>query len=270
MPDDWVIEDTGGRDLVHTNDVAAYCTVFEAETSLAAAEQSHYWVATLMFKVEPPLRDGHTFAAADLRAGPLIICFICDQPWTPDADPRCPGEPDQPDQQPTTTDPPATPDRQPVATPAYAASAMNTDTVVACAHLAERSGAKGFELGYTRDDVPIPDAGWYAFVTYQGGRIITEEHRSPSAAALALAERLLAGATCKCTRPVTVNDTTPGCRWRLVGDRWQPGCNAPTLTVHGNRGDLTAAAATAMQARRNAPATGLPNTARRGKKKRRR
>lgn len=117
---------------------------------------------------------------------------------------------------------------------------MNSDVVVACADLAARAGARDFEIGHLRDDVPVEEAGWYAIASYQGARIMVDEHRSPSAAALALAERLLDGATCRCRRPVALNDDLPGCRWRLVGQRWEPGCDAPPLTVRDERGDHAA------------------------------
>lgn len=131
---------------------------------------------------------------------------------------------------------------------------VNEDVIVACADLAGRAGARGFEIGYLRDDVPTEDAGWYAVATYRGARLMTDEHRSPSAAALALAERILAGATCRCGEPVTLSDGGAGCRWRLTGRRWEPGCDAAPIPVPGDdRGDIaaiTAAAAAAREERR--------------------
>lgn len=117
---------------------------------------------------------------------------------------------------------------------------MNQDVIAACADLVERAGAAGFEIGHTGDDdTPASEARWYAVATYRGTRVIVDEHRSPSAAALALAERMLAGATCRCTRLVTLTDDREGCRWRLLGRRWEPGCDAAPLTLAaGQRGDL--------------------------------
>lgn len=118
---------------------------------------------------------------------------------------------------------------------------LSDDIVAACAHLADRSGASGFEIGHMHDDVPVEEAGWYATVTFQGARITVDEHRSPTAAALALAERLLSGATCRCMQPVSLSNDRPGCRWRLMGDRWTPGCDAaPIHVAGGQRGDYTA------------------------------
>lgn len=114
------------------------------------------------------------------------------------------------------------------------------DVVLAVADLAYRAGASGFEVGYLRDDVPVEDAGWYATAFYRGARITVDEHRSASTAAIALAERMLRGATCRCGRGVTLADDTPGCRWHLAGQRWEPGCDAPAVKVDANRGDLTA------------------------------
>lgn len=109
---------------------------------------------------------------------------------------------------------------------------------MACADLAGRSGAIDFALGYVHEDVPSEDAGWYAVARFQGARIQTDEHRSPSTAALALAERLLRDAMCVCRRRVVLSDAVDGCRWRLVGARWEPGCDAPPIRVAGARGDI--------------------------------
>jgi hypothetical protein len=117
---------------------------------------------------------------------------------------------------------------------------VNDDIVQACFHLADRAGAKDVEIGYLHDDVPTEQAGWYAQAAYQGARIITGDHASPTNAALALAQRLLTGATCRCRQPVTLTDDQPGCRWHLVGNRWEPGCDAPPLSVKGPRGDVLA------------------------------
>lgn len=117
---------------------------------------------------------------------------------------------------------------------------VNDDILAACAHLAERCGASGFEIGYLHDNVPVEEAGWYAHVTFRGARITADDHRSPTAAALALAERLLAGATCRCRRTVTLSDSQDGCRWRLLGARWEPGCDVAPIRVDGQRGDYAA------------------------------
>jgi hypothetical protein len=117
---------------------------------------------------------------------------------------------------------------------------LNEDVILACADLAGRAGALDFEIGYVHEGVPVEDAGWYAQVSYRGARIMTDEHRSPSLAAAALAERLLAGAACRCGQPVTLSDTREGCRWRLAGRRWEPGCDAPPIRIPAaGRGDPT-------------------------------
>lgn len=117
---------------------------------------------------------------------------------------------------------------------------MNEDAVLACADLVGHAGASEFEIGYLHDDVPVEEAGWYAVAKYRGARITAEDHRSPTTAAMALAERLLAGATCRCLRLVSLSDGVDGCRWRLAGQRWEPGCDAPPLNVKGGRGDHAA------------------------------
>jgi hypothetical protein len=117
---------------------------------------------------------------------------------------------------------------------------MYGDVVIACADLAGRCGASNFEIGYLHDDVPVEQAGWYAQVSFRGARIAVHERRSPTDAAMALAERLLRGAACRCRRPVALSDDTDGCRWQLVGKRWEPGCDAEPLHVRGERGDYAA------------------------------
>lgn len=118
---------------------------------------------------------------------------------------------------------------------------MNEDAIVACADLVGRAGASAFEIGYLHDDVPVEEASWYASASYRGARIVAEEHRSPTTAAMDLAERILRGAMCRCRKPVTLSDARPGCRWTLVGRRWQPSCDAEPIHVTGaDRGDLAA------------------------------
>lgn len=117
---------------------------------------------------------------------------------------------------------------------------LSGDVIEACADLVGRAGASEFEIGHIRDNCPAEEAGWYAIAKYQGARITTDEHRSPSAAALALAERLLSGATCRCRKPVSLDDKPGRCRWRLMGNRWTPSCDAPPVTVDGKRGDYAA------------------------------
>lgn len=118
---------------------------------------------------------------------------------------------------------------------------LNTDAVIACADLSDRAGASSFEIGWVHDDVPMEEAGWYATAIYRGAKLIVDEHRSPTGAALALAERILAGGTCRCGEPVTLADGQRGCRWRLMGQRWESGCDAPSIRMQaGQRGDHAA------------------------------
>jgi hypothetical protein len=129
--------------------------------------------------------------------------------------------------------------------------------VIACVDLVGRAGARESEIGWdcphvpdVSDDHNCAQVAWHATATYRGARIMVDRHRSPSAAALALAERLLSGATCRCRRPVSLSDQRGGCRWRLVGQRWEPGCSAPPITVaDGERGGMAA-----MQAALHRPA----------------
>lgn len=112
------------------------------------------------------------------------------------------------------------------------------DLVLACADLIDRAGAASFDIGYLDDQ---PPHRWYAHTQYRGARITVENHKSPTGAALALARRVLDGATCRCGQTVTLSDGEPGCMWRLVGARWEPGCDVPSIVVAaGGRGNLAA------------------------------
>lgn len=125
------------------------------------------------------------------------------------------------------------------------------DVVVAAANLAERAGAKSFEVGHT-DPVKGP-VTWHMTADYGDRQIIASGHPDPGAAALALADRLLTGAKCKCgglvalsvagafappetatmldgSDPVALR-TAEHCLWILVGDRWESSCDAPPLTI---------------------------------------
>lgn len=130
---------------------------------------------------------------------------------------------------------------------------MNDDIITACADLVDRAGATSFDIGYLHDNPDNP--GWYAIAYYQGARITADDHRTPAAAALALAERLLTRAACRCGDTVTLSDSRPGCRWQLRGARWEPGCDAPP--IHARRGDHAAMSRQAEnRAQRRAAAKG--------------
>jgi hypothetical protein len=119
---------------------------------------------------------------------------------------------------------------------------MNDDMVIACADLVGRAGATKFEIGHLHDDVPIERAGWYATAFYRGTRVSCDNQPSPTAAAHGLSEQLLAGATCRCGQ----SDHREGCRWRLIGPRWEPSCDAPPMKVPRDKhGDPVAMAAIA-------------------------
>lgn len=116
------------------------------------------------------------------------------------------------------------------------------DMLFATVKLVERVGATGFDVGYLNDDegVSSEDAQWYAQCKWQGAKVTVGGRCSPDEACLALCLRLLSGATCKCIRPVTIDDGEPGCRWRLMGDTWTPSCKVAAITVPGPLGDTAA------------------------------
>jgi hypothetical protein len=130
------------------------------------------------------------------------------------------------------------------------------DAFMACADLAVRAGASGFEFGYMNAEAEsVEDAQWWASASYKGAKLFVGDRKSPAEAGMALAERILQGGTCRCGEPVALSDSTQGCRWRLMGKRWEPSCDAPPIEVKGERGDY-GAIRTAAEAR-------MPNRAQR-------
>lgn len=122
-----------------------------------------------------------------------------------------------------------------------------TDYVHATTKLIEKSGASGFNIGYTDPENPH-NSKWYVEAYYDGARIMVDNLESPWAAMLVITNRILTGAKCKCGRLVATNDegayalsnpvmadgesftvdqakAAGMCRWRLVRDSWVPGCN---------------------------------------------
>jgi hypothetical protein len=139
------------------------------------------------------------------------------------------------------------------------------DPLIALAGLTDRAGARELQIAWTCPHTPgepdghsCPELTWSAHATYQGARVMAERHRTPNGAAIALAERLLTAAVCRCGLRVALGDDTAGCRWQLMGQRWTPGCDAKPITVQGARGDLTAmrAAAAGQQGNRAARRAG--------------
>lgn len=119
------------------------------------------------------------------------------------------------------------------------------DVVVACADLIGRAGGKSIEIGWACPHTPdtahnCPDVTWWAQAQWNGARLIRDGHPTPDSACLALAIRVLDGARCRCGEPVALTDTAHGCRWRLVGQRWEPSCHVGPIHVPGPRGDVAA------------------------------
>jgi hypothetical protein len=124
---------------------------------------------------------------------------------------------------------------------------LDEDAVVAAADLIGRTGARGFEIGYLHDDVPVAEQGWYAHAQFRGTRI-TVEGAGPVEAAEGLARRLLTGGRCRCGGLVALSDSgavafggrmadgsdwpleeaaaAGQCRWTRMGNRWVSACGA--------------------------------------------
>lgn len=115
---------------------------------------------------------------------------------------------------------------------------LDQDALDAALDLIGRTGARSFEIGYLRDDVPLEQAGWYAHAQYRGARITAEDHPGPVEAAEALARRLLTGARCvNCDKVITLSGeaSRKTCRWTRLGTRWEKGCQQPGKGDHAGQ-----------------------------------
>ena len=110
---------------------------------------------------------------------------------------------------------------------------FDQDALIAAVDLVGRSGARDVEIGWLHDDVPSEQAGWYATATYQGAKLMADDHPGPIEAAEALTRRVLDGATCAhCHKPVRLDDelALSACRWTRQGARWARGCEPAAVT----------------------------------------
>jgi hypothetical protein len=147
------------------------------------------------------------------------------------------------------------------------------DIITATVRLAERAGARSWELAYACPHTPgegpghtCPDVEWTCTVEYRGIKVF-ESAPTPHEAAVALAVRLMTGAMCRCRRPVTLNERTEAaqCRWTFEGDQWVPGCDAPAIAVPGGSPGDYQAIRDAMAAPR--PSRAERRAAERGKRR---
>lgn len=126
-------------------------------------------------------------------------------------------------------------------------TARPEDIINASAHLADRAGARTWQLAWECPHLPEAEhedhhrcdhITWKATAEYS---LETLEGTAPTPheAALALAVRLMSGAACRCGRDVTLAERSSSkrCQWHLDGDKWLPGCSVPPLPAGGARGD---------------------------------
>lgn len=135
---------------------------------------------------------------------------------------------------------------------------FDVDAVIAAADLAGRAGGSDFQVGYLNDEddpaYAVVGPQWYAYVQYRGARLTSEGHPGPAEAADGLARKMLTGARCRCGSLVALSDFgaefvagtmvdgstwTPEeaakagqCRWTRMGERWEPGCDAPPIKMN--------------------------------------
>lgn len=143
---------------------------------------------------------------------------------------------------------------------------MDEDALVASVDVIGRTGARDLEFGHTGDDhSALADVTWWAVCSYQGTRLMVEDHPNPVAALEALATRVLTGGMCThCRGLIALSDdgaiafdghlldgspmtreraeAMPQCRWHREGKRWVRGCEdrfplvpSGTVTAGPNR-----------------------------------
>jgi hypothetical protein len=102
----------------------------------------------------------------------------------------------------------------------------DTDALFAAVELVGRTGAKGLEVGYLHEDVPVDQAAWYATAQYQGAKVFVENHTGPVEAVEDLAAQLMEGGLCtNCNRQVSLTKHAfLYCRYVRQGRSWIPGC----------------------------------------------
>lgn len=132
---------------------------------------------------------------------------------------------------------------------------MEFPALIAAVDLGQRAGASGgFEFGWDDDDNPTE---FYAEVAFKSHKV-RGEGPHPQAAGIDLARKLLTGGKCRCGKLVALDDEGAAafdqaqmadgttwtadeaaaagqCRWRLVGNRWEPSCDVPPIRVKGER-----------------------------------
>lgn len=123
---------------------------------------------------------------------------------------------------------------------------LDAQAVVAAADLIGRAGATEFawDCPHTPDEGPdhnCPHVTWTCSAKYRGHRIFTDPQPYPGQAANALAVKILEGGLCRCGWPASITKQPDACHWKLVGQRWEPGCDAPPIDGRAEgleRGDL--------------------------------
>lgn len=141
-------------------------------------------------------------------------------------------------------------------TPGPDAVNMNDDIILAAVDLAVRSGATLFQCGHAEPGEHDP-GGWYALAVFATATACASGFPGPVEASDALAHQLLTGALCaRCRGLIALSDdgawaftvehgngrffdgsqwtdaqaeAAHHCRWRRHGERWQPGCEVPTV-----------------------------------------
>lgn len=68
--------------------------LFELELAQARQRREHYWIALVGFRVQPPMEGDTHLDSENIRTGPHVGCFLCEEPYAERiAFRRCKGEP---------------------------------------------------------------------------------------------------------------------------------------------------------------------------------
>lgn len=84
----------GDEQEVTPDRLEAAIALFDEEVAMATVRREHYWLAIVGFRVQVPMEDGTHLDRENIRTGPHIGCFICEEPYSERLQHRkCKGQP---------------------------------------------------------------------------------------------------------------------------------------------------------------------------------
>lgn len=84
---------TGHTEYLSGEERKAKARQQKADLARAVHDGDHLWIAMMAFRVSPPIQEGTLFGADNLWQGPDVGCYVCEQAYSEQLDPICPGQP---------------------------------------------------------------------------------------------------------------------------------------------------------------------------------